>query len=69
MSVVFIQSRKVIMYKWLLQRTDRYMTKGGDKPGEAAATKRWRDLINIHDLDCNTKTVVSGQQVSKTVRD
>ena len=35
--------------------------------GAAAATKKWSDLINIHDLDCTTKTVVSDQQVSKTV--
>ena len=37
--------------------------------GAAAATKKWRGLINIHDLDCTTKTVVSDQQASKTVRD
>ena len=37
--------------------------------GAAAATKKWRDLINIHNLDCTTKTVVSDQQASKTVCD
>ena len=35
--------------------------------GVAAATKKWRDLINIHELDRTTKTVVSDQQASKTV--
>ena len=39
------------------------------RPGAAAATKKWSDLINIHDLDCTTKTVVSDQQASKAVRD
>ena len=37
--------------------------------GAAAATQKWRDLINIHNFDCTTKTVVSDQQVSKTVHD
>jgi len=40
-----------------------------DNAGAAAATKKWRDLINIHNLDRTTKTVVSDQQASKTVRD
>ena len=35
--------------------------------GAAAATKKWRDLINIHELDRTTKAVVSDQQASKTV--
>ena len=51
----------------LCMKGDKYFW--ATNTGVAAATKKWRDLINIHDLDCTTKIVVSDQQASKTVRD